>query len=117
MQTDNEIKIQQAIESMMPDKLANGLTRSQARILYMGENEVFMTDAGLFTKDRKLNDVRVEDHIKTYIERFGTVKTEGETFSKRSEMELYFENNNIPLSEQSGILAKAMKNEGFKLNE
>jgi hypothetical protein len=113
----NRLQIEQAIEGMLPEKLANGLTRKQARILYMGENQINMTDSGLFVKDRKLNNVPVEDHLKTFIDRFGVVKSEIEAFSKRSEVESYFENNNTPLSEQSGILAKAMKNEGFKINE
>jgi len=116
MQTHDEHEIQQAIESMMPEKLANGLTKKQGRILYMGENEVFVTDTGLYTRDRQLNDIKVEDHIKSYIERFGAIKPELQ-FTRRSEVEAYFENNETPIHEQPGILAKAMKNEGFKLNE
>jgi hypothetical protein len=122
MQTDSEnakrdtLKIESAIKSMLPDKLANGLTREDACILYMGKNKVQETDEGLVILDRKLNLVPVADHIKTFVESFGTIKTERK-FTKRSELESYFEENNTPLSEQSGILAKAMKNEGFKINE
>ena len=38
-----------------------------------------------------------------------------ESFRKMSEVEEYIEKNEIPLSEQAGIKAKAMKNEGFDI--
>lgn len=136
----SNMEIEQTIKSKLPDKLANGLSKDDAYVLYMAKKKVEKTDAGIVLvdpitkqviKDKKLNPVSIDDDIKTFLEGYGKViddgrgegddknkkKTNIESFTKRSEVEAYFEKNNIPLSEQSGILAKAMKNEGFKINE
>jgi hypothetical protein len=134
------IEIESTIKSKLPDKLANGLSKDDAYVLYMAKKKVEKTDAGIVLvdpitkqviKDKKLNPVSIDDDIKTFLEGFGhtsdpgrgggddktKTKTNIESFTKRSEVENYFEKNNIPLSEQSGILNKAMKNEGFKMDE
>jgi hypothetical protein len=116
-ENENRLEIEAAIEQMLPDKLANGLNKRQARAIYLAENKVILTNAGLFVKDRKLNDIKVEDHIKLFVEGFETKKTELESFTRLSEVEAYFDKENVPLSERSGILSKAMKNKEFKMNE
>lgn len=136
----NGIEIESVIKNSLPDKLANGLTKEQAYKLYKADREFAKTADGIalidpvtkqVIKDKKLNPVSITDDLKEFLKQFGEVydsgrgggddprksKTNIESFTKRSDVEDYFEKNNIPLSEQAGILAKAMKNEGFKLNE
>jgi hypothetical protein len=135
----NNIEIESVIKGALPEKLANGLTRDQAYKLYKADREFVKTESGIglldpvtkqIVKDKKLNPISITDDLKTFVSQFGTTeagrgagdqspkaKTNIESFVKRSEVEEYFEKNNIPLSEQSGILSKAMKNEGFKINE
>ncbi len=136
----NGIEIESVIKNSLPDKLANGLTKEQAYKLYKADREFAKTAEGIalidpttkqVIKDKKLNPVSITDDLKEFLKQFGEVHDDGrkgeddqrrsktniESFTKRSDVEDYFEKNNIPLSEQAGILAKAMKNEGFKLNE
>jgi hypothetical protein len=136
----NGIEIESTIKSKLPDKLANGLSKDDAYVLYMAKKKVEKTEAGIVLvdpitkqviKDKKLNPVSIDDDIKSFLEGFGKVNNDGrgegddktkvktniESFTKRSEVDTYFDKNDIPLSERSGILAKAMKNEGFKINE
>ena len=134
------IEIENKIKGIIPDKLANGLTKEQVYTLYKEGRDFIKTDSGTalvnpntkeVIKDRKLNPVLINDDLKNFIDSFGIVpgngrgtgdmipkqKTNIESFTKRTEVEDYFEKNNVPLSERSGILQKTMKNEGFKLNE
>lgn len=136
----NGIEIETVIKNGLPEKLVNGLTREEAYILYKSGREFSKTAEGIalidpitkqVIKDKKLNPVSVTDDLKTFLSRFGEAdnagrggddkapkgKTNIEGLSKRSEVETYFEKNETPLHEQPGILAKAMKNEGFKINE
>ncbi len=136
----NGIEIESVIKNSLPDKLANGLTKEQAYKLYKADREFAKTAEGIalldpvtkqVIKDKKLNPVSITDDLKEFLKQFGEVHDDGrgagddsrksktniESFTKRSDVEDYFEKNNTPLSEQAGILAKAMKNEGFKLNE
>ena len=127
MYTENEIQlIEQTIKAMLPDKLANGLSKEDAYTLYMAKNKIEKRESGLVLIDpvtgrvitnRRLDPIPVDEHVKTFVESFGQIKTEMESLSNRSQVESYFEKNGTPLSEQSGILQKAMKNEGFKINE
>lgn len=136
----NGIEIEALIKGQLPEKLANGLTRDQAYKLYKSDRLFNKDESGVVLidvvtkqviKDKKLNPVQVSDDIKTFMEQFGEFdkgrgggddkfnhrKSNLESMSKRSEVEEYFEKNSIPLSEQSAILAKAMKNDGFKISE
>jgi hypothetical protein len=136
----NRIEIEAAIKNNLPDKLANGLSKEDAFILYKAKREFNKTDAGIelidpatkqTMKDKKLVPISVSEDIKSFVESFGSIsgngrgagdeghkqKTNFESFTKRTEVESYFEKNGTPISEQSAILAKAMKNEGFKINE
>jgi hypothetical protein len=136
----NGIEIESVIKNGLPEKLANGLTREDAYILYKSGREFVKTAEGIalvdpitkqVVKDKKLNPVSITDDLKTFLTRFGEVdnsgrggddktpkgKTNIETLSKNSEVEAYFEKNETPLHERAGILQKAMKNEGFKINE
>ncbi len=136
----NGIEIESVIKNSLPEKLANGLTKEQAYKLYKADREFVKTAEGIalldpvtkqVIKDKKLNPVSITDDLKEFLKQFGEVHDDGrragddsrksktniESFTKRSDVEDYFEKNNTPLSEQAGILAKAMKNEGFKLNE
>ena len=133
------IEIEALIKGTLPEKLANGLTREQAYKLYKSDREFTKTDTGIamidpatkeVIKDKKLNPVSVQDDLKEFLSQFGEVatgrgagddkghkKTNIESFTKNSEVQKYFDENETPLSERSGILAKAMKNEGFKIGE
>jgi hypothetical protein len=136
----SSIEVEQTIKAKLPEKLANGLSKDDAYILYMAKNKVEKGESGIvlidpitkqIVKDKHLNPVSIDDHVKSFVDSFGKLnengaggtdekkktKTNIESFTKRSEVETYFERNEIPLSEQSGILAKALKNEGFKMNE
>lgn len=134
------IEIESLIKNALPEKLTNGLTREQAYKLYKADREFSKTEDGIslldpttkqVIKDKKLNPVTVQDDLKTFLSQFGDQGDAGrggqddkkksksniESFTKRSEVQKYFEEKEIPLSEQSGILQKAMKNEGFNMNE
>lgn len=136
----NGIEIESVIKNGLPEKLANGLTRDQAYKLYKSDREFAKTTEGIalidpvtkqIIKDKKLNNVSIQDDLKTFLSQFGEVdnsgrggkdeapkgKTNIEALTKNSEVEAYFEKNEIPLHERAGILQKAMKNEGFKINE
>lgn len=136
----NGIEIENKIKAALPDKLANGLTRDQAYRLYKSDRDFTKIDSGIalvdpitkeIIKDKKLNPISVIDDLKNFIESFGTAATAGrgdgdtntksrtniESFTKRTDVEAYFEKNNIPLSDRGGILQKAMKNEGFNIRE
>jgi hypothetical protein len=136
----NGLSIDQFIMSNLPEKLPNGLSREDAAILFKSKNKVEKTETGFIIidpatgqpkKDKKLNPISADSELKAFAESFGKVNNDGrgsgddkskhktniEALTKRSEVEAYFEKNETPLSEQSGILAKAMKNEGFKINE
>lgn len=133
------IEIENVIKGALPEKLTNGLTREQAYKLYKADREFTKTDTGIVlvdpstkevVKDKKLNPVSVTDNIQEFINSFGTFdstgrgggdniptkKTNIESMTKRSQVYDYIEKNDIPISEQAGILAKAMKNEGFDMN-
>lgn len=134
------IEIESLIKNSLPEKLANGLTKEQAYKLYKADREFSKTAEGIvlldpitkqIIKDKKLNPVSISDDLKTFLSQFGEGdifgrggedktpkgKTNIEGFIKKSEVEAYFEKNDTPLHEQAGILQKAMKNEGFKINE
>lgn len=133
------VEIDALIKSALPEKLANGLTRDQLYKVYKSDREFTKTPEGIalvnpttkeVIKDKKLNPVSIADDLKEFIAQFGEVepgrgggdgkqqkKTNIESFTKRSEVEKYCSDNEIPLSEQAGVLAKAMKNEGFKITE
>lgn len=136
----NGIEIESVIKNGLPEKLANGLTRDQAYKLYKSDREFAKTTEGIalldpvtkqIIKDKKLNNVSIQDDLKTFLSQFGEVndpgrggkdeppkgKTNIEALTKNSEVEVYFEKNDTPLHERAGILQKAMKNEGFKINE
>lgn len=124
------------VKSKLPDALENGLSREDLYTLYRAQrnvkgNEVIDLKTGEVIKDKKLNPITIEDDIKTFLSRFGEQKPIGrkdgdsipqpknniESFTKLSEVNEYFEKNNIPQPQQVAILSKAMKNEGFKINE
>jgi hypothetical protein len=135
-----DIEIESFVKSKLPDKLENGLTREELHILYRAKKTLAKTETGIslidpatkqVIKDKKLNPISVDDDIKTFLEPFGKPaepgrgagddktkhKTNIESFTKRSEVDEYCEKNDIHLSERSGILSKAMKNEGFEINK
>ena len=125
METQN-LEIEQFIKSNLPDKLANGLSREDACLLYMAKNKVEKNESGLVLiepvtgrviTNRRLDPIPVDEHVRSFVESFGKLKTEMESLSNRSQVDEYFEKNNTPISERSGILIKAMKNEGFKMTE
>lgn len=133
------IEIEALIKGSLPDKLANGLTKEQLYKLYKSEREFTKTDEGIalidpatkqVIKDKKLNAISITEDLKSFVSQFGEVDNLGrgagdgqgkknniESFTKRTEVEAYFEKNETPLSERAGILAKAAKNEGFNWSE
>lgn len=134
------IEIEALIKNTLPEKLANGITKEQLYKLYKSEREFTKTDEGIalldpatkqVIKDKKLNAVTISDDLKAFISQFGEPDTAGrgggdgqgkaktniESLTKLSEVEAYFEKNSTPLSERSGIMAKAFKNEGFNAKE
>lgn len=133
------LEIETLIKNTLPEKLANGLTREQAYKLYKVDREFAKTESGIalvdpitkqVIKDKKLNPVSVTEDLKEFMSQFGEVnqgrgagddkghkKTNIETFTKNSDVQKYFAENETPMNERAGILAKAMKNEGFKISE
>jgi hypothetical protein len=135
----SSIEIEAAIKSNLPEKLANGLTRDDAFLLYKAKRNFHKTEKGIelidpktgeVMKDKKLNLIPLEVDLKAFAESFGEVSDQGrgagdnipkpktniESMTKRTQVENYFETNNIPQPQQAAILAKAMKNEGFDMN-
>lgn len=133
------IEIEALIKNTLPEKLTNGLTRDQLYKLYKSDREFTKTETGIamidpitkeVIKDKKLNPVSITDDLKNFVSQFGEAdagrgggdnggqkKNNIEKFTKNSEVQEYFETNQIPLSDRAAILAKAMKNEGFKIAE
>jgi hypothetical protein len=135
----NAISIETAIKGQLPETLPNGLTREDAYILYKSkrkfqksENDINLLnpETGEILKDKKLNPIDWKNDISQFVSSFGvngngrggtdnTPKPRNniESLITRSEVDEYVEKENIPLSDRAGVLAKAMKNEGFKINE
>lgn len=133
------VEIDAIIKGTLPEKLQNGLTRDQLYKLYKSDREFTKTPEGIalinpltkeVIKDKRLNPVSVADDLKEFMAQFGTVedgrgagdgkgqkKTNIETFTSRTQVLKYCEENEIGLSEQAGIMRTAMKNEGFKISE
>lgn len=131
--------IEAKIKSRLPEKTETGLTRDDLFTLYSSrrkfqrtENDIQLLDpkTGEQIKDKKMNHVKIENDIEEFLEPYGKPKTDGasggddtgnsskgiESMKKMSDVHAYIEKNNIPLSQQSAILAKAAKNEGFDYN-
>lgn len=136
----SNIEIESVIKGHLPEKTANGLSREDLYILYRAKKQISKTDSGIVlidpvtkevVKDKKLNPISIADDLKTFMSQFGESgdsgrgegdkntrgKTNIERLTKRSEVEKYFETENIPIPDQAAILSKAMKNEGFNINE
>lgn len=131
--------IEAKIKSRLPEKTETGLTRDDLFTLYGSrrkfqrtENDIQLIDpkSGEQIKDKKMNPVKIETDIEEFLAPYGKPKNNGaggsddpgaaskgiESIKKMSDVHLYIEKNNIPLSQQSAILAKAAKNEGFDYN-
>lgn len=135
----DNIYVESEIKTKLPEKLENGLTREDIFTLYQANRKVVKTEHGYeiidikkneVLKDKKLNPLKVEDDIATFLDRFGVTKPDGrkegdkspgkntniEGLKKRTDVEAYLVENKIPFPEHAAIMAKAMKNEGFDIN-
>lgn len=131
--------VQSNVKAKLPEKLENGMTRDDLFILYSAKRKFKRNENGLelvdsktneVVKDKKLNPLSVEKDIEEFLQPYGKIPEPGrkggdnpprgnndvESMKKMSEVHEYFEKNDIPLSQQSALLAKAAKNEGFDYN-
>jgi hypothetical protein len=132
-----QTKIESRLSQLLPEKTDNGLTRDDLKTLYFAKRQIDEDESGLKIIDRLTNEIlkdktqspiKLETDIETFLIERNIRKIKGrggdnenppdngiDSLRKRTDVETYFEENNIPISERAPILAKAMKNEGFDI--